>query len=140
MYVACSTLCFGRRSLEDALAVIVELKFNKFDVAIHEAGRQLRPSEVLADVAHTAARLRHNPGLSPCAFSVEFGVAVSSEEDDATITTSPATTIPIRIAAPSPRADTRRPSQSGQRSSRLDRCRGSAADSARSPGYHDPDR
>jgi sugar phosphate isomerase/epimerase len=72
VYVACSTLCFGRRSLEDALAVIAELQFNKFDVAIHEAGRHLRPSDVTADVAHAATRLRCNPGLTPCAFDVEI--------------------------------------------------------------------
>ena len=79
MYVACSTLCFGSRTLEDALAVISELKFNKFDMAIHEGGRQLRPSEVVADLARAAARLRHNPGLSPCAFSVE--ITATSDED-----------------------------------------------------------
>src|SRR5260370_41328513 len=41
VYVACSTLCFGRRSLEEALAVIAGLPFNKFDVAVHEGGRHL---------------------------------------------------------------------------------------------------
>lgn len=79
MHVACSTLCFGRRSLEDTLAVIAELQFNKFDVAIHEGGRQLRPSEVAADVAHAAARLRYNPGLTPCAFSVEIEAETEEE-------------------------------------------------------------
>jgi sugar phosphate isomerase/epimerase len=72
VYVACSTLCFGRRALEDALVVIAELQFNKFDVAVHEGGRHLRPSEVVADVAHAAARLRYNPGLTPCAFNVDI--------------------------------------------------------------------
>ncbi|HZY91018.1 MAG TPA: sugar phosphate isomerase/epimerase [Gemmataceae bacterium] len=81
MFVACSTLCFGRSLLEDALRVIAELEFNKFDVAIHEHGRQLRPSEVVADVAHAAARLRHGTGLSPAAFSVEID-APSAEEHD----------------------------------------------------------
>ncbi len=79
MYVACSTLCFGSRSLEDTLGVIKELQFNKFDMAIHEGGRQLKPSEVVADVAHAAARLRYNPGLTPCAFSVE--ITAASAED-----------------------------------------------------------
>ena len=79
MYVASSTLCFGRRSLEDTLKVISELQFNKFDVAIHEGGKHLRPSEVAADVAHAAARLRFGPGLTACAFSVEIE-APSDEE------------------------------------------------------------
>ncbi len=72
MFVACSTLCFGRLSLEDALRVIGELEFSKFEAALHEQGSQLRPSEVAADVSHAAARLRHGPGLTPVAFSVEI--------------------------------------------------------------------
>ncbi len=70
MYVACSTLCFGRHRFEEALRIIGELQFNKFDVAIHEPGPHLRPSQVAADVAGTAARLRIGPGLTPAAFSV----------------------------------------------------------------------
>ncbi len=81
MFVACSTLCFGRSSLEDALRVIAELEFNKFDVAIHEHGRQLRPSVVAADVGHAAARLRHGPGLTPAAFSVEIDAPSPAEHD-----------------------------------------------------------
>src|SRR5262249_41749004 len=64
-------LCFGRLALEDALRVIAELQFSKCDVAIHEHGRQLRPSEVAEDVNAAAARLRYGPGLAPAAFSVE---------------------------------------------------------------------
>jgi sugar phosphate isomerase/epimerase len=79
VYVACSTQCFARHSLEDALRIIAELEFNKFDLAIHEQGRQLRPSEVLADVHQAAARLRYGPGLAPAAFSVEID-ADSPEE------------------------------------------------------------
>jgi sugar phosphate isomerase/epimerase len=70
--VACSTMCFSRYGLEDALRIIGELRFNKFDLAIHEQGKQLRPSEVAADVHAAAARLRYSPGLSPVAFSVEI--------------------------------------------------------------------
>jgi len=68
--VACSTLCFGKYPLERALQTIAELGFSKVDVAIHEAGPHLRPSEVAADVHTTAARLRLGPGLTPCAFTV----------------------------------------------------------------------
>lgn len=70
MYVACSTLCFGRHSLEDALARIGELGFNKCDVAVLEQGKHLRPSEVLRDVSRAVNRLRHNTGLTPAAFTV----------------------------------------------------------------------
>jgi sugar phosphate isomerase/epimerase len=72
VYVACSTRCFARHSLEDTLRILAELRFNKFDVAIHEHGGQLKPSEVAADVARAANRLRFGPGLTPAAFSVEI--------------------------------------------------------------------
>jgi sugar phosphate isomerase/epimerase len=72
VFVACSTLCFGRFSLEEALQTIGELHFSKFDVAIHEPGCQLKPSEVAADVQAAAARLRYGPGLAPSAFSVDI--------------------------------------------------------------------
>jgi sugar phosphate isomerase/epimerase len=72
VFVACSTLCFFRHPLEDALRLIAELEFNKFDAAIHEGGRHLKPSEVATDVTLAAARLRYGPGLMPAAFSVEI--------------------------------------------------------------------
>jgi sugar phosphate isomerase/epimerase len=70
VFVACSTLCFGRRPFEDALRVIAELQFSRYDAAIHEEGPHLRPSEVARDVPAAAARLRYGPGLAPAAFSV----------------------------------------------------------------------
>jgi sugar phosphate isomerase/epimerase len=76
--VACSTSCFGRHGLEDALKIIGELRFSKFDLAIHEKSPQLKPSEVAADVHAAAARLRYSPGLSPVAFCVDIE---ASEED-----------------------------------------------------------
>ena len=79
MFVACSTLCFGRFSLEHALRIIGELHFSKFDVAIHEHGRQLKPSQVAADIQAAAARLRYGPGLTPVAFSVEIDAANEEE-------------------------------------------------------------
>jgi sugar phosphate isomerase/epimerase len=68
--VACSTLCFGKYPFERALQTIAELGFNKVDVAIHEEGPHLKPSDVAADVHTVASRLRLGPGLTPCAFSV----------------------------------------------------------------------
>ncbi len=72
MYVACSTLCFARHPLERALRIIGELEFSKLDVAIHEKGPHLRPSEVAQDVPLAAQRIRIGPSLSPAAFSVEI--------------------------------------------------------------------
>ncbi|MBI3410189.1 MAG: sugar phosphate isomerase/epimerase [Planctomycetes bacterium] len=79
MYVACSTLCFARQPLERALRIIGELEFSKLDVAIHENGPHLKPSEVVADVGLAAQRIRIGPSLTPAAFSIEIEAA--SDED-----------------------------------------------------------
>jgi sugar phosphate isomerase/epimerase len=72
VFVACSTLCFAKYPLDRALRIIGELEFSKVDVAIHEEGPHLRPSEVAADVALAAHRIRIGPSLTPGAFSVEI--------------------------------------------------------------------
>jgi sugar phosphate isomerase/epimerase len=116
VYVACSTLCFARYSLEEALRIITELEFNKFDVAIHESGGQLKPSEVAADVAAAANRLRHGPGLTPSAFSVEIESADPTEYGRqfkavcrlARISTVPLVTIPAAPAGNSFEAEVKR--------------------------------
>jgi sugar phosphate isomerase/epimerase len=79
VYVACSTLCFARYPLDRALRMIGELEFSKVDVAIHEQGPHLRPSDVAADIALAAQRIRIGPSLSPAAFSVE--IAADHPED-----------------------------------------------------------
>jgi sugar phosphate isomerase/epimerase len=79
VYVACSTLCFAKHPLEKVLRIIAELEFGKMDVAIHEKGPHLKPSEVAADVSVAAQRLRIGPGLTPAAFSVE--IETDAEEE-----------------------------------------------------------
>jgi sugar phosphate isomerase/epimerase len=79
VYVACSTLCFARYPLERALRIIGELEFSKLDVAIHEGGPHLRPSEVADDIPLAAQRIRIGPSLTPAAFSVE--IECDSAED-----------------------------------------------------------
>lgn len=58
MYVVCSTLCFGRLKLDDALRHIREMHFAKADLAIHHDGPHLTPAEVAADPVKVAQRLR----------------------------------------------------------------------------------
>ena len=72
VFVACSTQCFAKYPLDRALRIIGELEFSKVDVAIHEQGPHLRPSEVAADVNLAAHRIRIGPSLTPGAFSVEI--------------------------------------------------------------------
>jgi len=77
--VACSTLCFARYPLERALRTIGELEFTKLDVAIHEEGPHLKPSQVAADVALAGVRIRIGPSLTPGAFSVKIAAKEPAE-------------------------------------------------------------
>jgi sugar phosphate isomerase/epimerase len=77
--VACSTLCFARYPLDRALRIIGELEFSKLDVAIHEEGPHLKPSEVVADIGLAAQRIRIGPSLTPGAFSVEIAATDAQE-------------------------------------------------------------
>jgi sugar phosphate isomerase/epimerase len=79
VFVACSTLCFSKAPLEQALRHIGALEFNKFDLAVHENGGQLKPTEVAADVTRAAQRIRLGSGLAPAAFSVEIA---ADDEDE----------------------------------------------------------
>lgn len=79
MNVACSTLCFARHPLDRALRIIGELEFSKLDVAIHENGPHLKPSEVAGDVGLAAQRIRIGPSLTPGAFSVEIAATEPAE-------------------------------------------------------------
>src|SRR5713226_6256404 len=53
--------------------MIGELEFSKVDVAIHEGGSHLRPSEVAADISLAVQRIRIGPSLTPAAFDIEIG-------------------------------------------------------------------
>ena len=79
MFVACSTQCFARHPLERALRIINELEFSKVDIAIHEQGPHLRPSEVQHDLALALQRIRIGPSLSPAAFDVEIEAPTTRE-------------------------------------------------------------
>lgn len=79
VFVACSTLCFGSKTLAEALRSIGELGFNKIDLALRETGPHLKPSEVAADIGKAAQRLRQGPGLTVAAFHVEFSDGLPTE-------------------------------------------------------------
>jgi sugar phosphate isomerase/epimerase len=69
--VACSTLCFGRHPLDEALRLIREMNFAKADLAIHAEGPHLRPAEVIADVGKCAQKLKAS-NIPFAAFHLEF--------------------------------------------------------------------
>src|SRR5207249_976401 len=79
VYVACSTLCFARLPLDRALRLIGELEFSKLDVAIHEDGPHLKPSEVAADVPLAFQRIRIGPSLTPAASDVRMAADSADE-------------------------------------------------------------
>lgn len=72
MYVACSSLCFARAPLPEVLRKVREMAFQKVDLAVHESGPHLRPSEVTADLPRVVQKLR-GANLAFSAFHVEFG-------------------------------------------------------------------
>ena len=56
MFVACNTLCFAQEPMETALRQIVELEFDKFELALVEDGQHLRLSEAGDDPDAALAR------------------------------------------------------------------------------------
>jgi sugar phosphate isomerase/epimerase len=79
VFVACSTQCFARYPLDRALRLINELEFSKLDVAIHEQGTHLKPSEVGRDLPLALQRIRIGPSLSPAAFSIDIEAPTAHE-------------------------------------------------------------
>jgi sugar phosphate isomerase/epimerase len=73
VFVACSTLCFARESLETALRLIAELEFDKFELALVEDGQHLRPSEAGDNPEAAFQRLRRGPSLIPSSLHLDFG-------------------------------------------------------------------
>jgi sugar phosphate isomerase/epimerase len=73
MFVACSTLCFARESLETALRQIAELEFDKFELALVESGQHLKPSEAGDNPETALLHLRRGPALIPASLYFDFG-------------------------------------------------------------------
>jgi hypothetical protein len=70
--VAASTECFRDLSLRDAIDRIVDLEYSHIEIAIHESGNHLKPSQVAADlnVAVNLARDTHRASI--VSYSVEI--------------------------------------------------------------------
>lgn len=105
MYVACSTLCFSRLSLEDTLRTIREMRFTKGDLAVHAGGPHLTPAEVLADPARVAQRLKAG-NLPLAAIHLDTGPAEPARARDqlraaarlARVSATPLLTVPAAAA------------------------------------------
>jgi sugar phosphate isomerase/epimerase len=81
VYVACSTLCFARRPLEEALQIIADMRFAKVDLAIHEDSSHVKPTQVAADVPRTAQMLKSLCPLGLAAFHVRIETEEPVEYD-----------------------------------------------------------
>lgn len=101
MWIACSTLCFGRYPLEEALRRIAELGFSKAEIAIGTQGPHLTPSDIQRDPVAVAHMLRAC-SASPAAILLddeEANVRVRSSQFDAVcrlahLCAAPAITVP----------------------------------------------
>jgi len=70
--VAASSECFPELSLSDVTSRLVDLEFSRVEIALHEQGGHLKPSEILADVDHAADVCRQTQRLTPIAYSVDI--------------------------------------------------------------------
>jgi sugar phosphate isomerase/epimerase len=70
--VAASTECFPDLTLDEALQRLVDLEYTSVEIAISERGKQLKPSDVLADIEKVVAICRDTHRLTPVAYAVDL--------------------------------------------------------------------
>ncbi len=75
MFVACNTLCFAQEPMDKALRHIIELEFDKFELALVDGGQHLHLSEAGDDPDAAMARIRQGPSLVPSSLYTDFGEA-----------------------------------------------------------------
>ncbi len=74
MFVSASTDCFAELPLMEAIEKLEEFEYSCVEIAIHENGIQLKPSEVAANLERAVNLCRLTHRLDLAAYSVEFGV------------------------------------------------------------------
>jgi sugar phosphate isomerase/epimerase len=72
VFVAASTSCFPDLPLDAALERLSNLEFTSVEIAVHEHGCQLKPSEVLAHLDTAVARCRQTQRLTPVAYWLDI--------------------------------------------------------------------
>jgi sugar phosphate isomerase/epimerase len=72
VFVAASTECFPDSPLDTALERLVDLEYNRVEIALRERGHQLRPSEVHANLEQAVQACRETHRLTPVAYTVDI--------------------------------------------------------------------
>lgn len=72
MFVAASSECFPRLSLDSVFQRLVDLEYTSVEIALHESGKQLKPSQVLANLDEAIAMCRESYRLTIAAYSIEI--------------------------------------------------------------------
>jgi len=72
VFVAASTSCFPELSYDDVLERLTDLQFTAFELAIHETGGHLKPSQVLADLPRAIELCRSTRRITLAALSVDI--------------------------------------------------------------------
>ncbi len=70
MFVAASSDCFPELDLESAVSRLSDLEYTRFEIAVHERGRQLKPSELVGDLDAGIEKCRAGHRLTPVAIDV----------------------------------------------------------------------
>jgi sugar phosphate isomerase/epimerase len=70
--VAATSTCFPDLSPDAALGRLVDLEFSNVEIALHESGGYLKPSEVMADLERSVKVCRQTHRLTTVAYSVEI--------------------------------------------------------------------
>lgn len=73
MFVAASTNCFPYDDLATALQKLIDLEYQRVEIALHEGNpRQLKPSQVAADLESAIVTCRNTSRMTPVAYSVDI--------------------------------------------------------------------
>ncbi|MEX2558359.1 MAG: TIM barrel protein [Pirellulales bacterium] len=72
VFVAASTECFPELSLDAALQRLVDLEYSRVEIGIRESGRQLKPSDVHANLEQAVHACRDTQRLTPVSYSVDI--------------------------------------------------------------------
>ena len=72
MFVSASSRCFADLPFHDMLERLVDLQFTSFELAIHEQGSHLKPSQVYADLERAIDMCRSTRRITLSAISVDI--------------------------------------------------------------------